>query len=134
MDLGVWAGPVVAGAIVVPGRAAPSPLTVRALIDTGADRTAIHPRVLTLVNSLPAGTIRLRRPGSSTAFKRVNLHDVRLAFGGVGASPGQVAWFNIEAAAVMPADPHLMALIGRDVLAHCRFVYDGPGSEFTPVD
>jgi hypothetical protein len=33
----------------------------------------------------------------------------------------------------MPADPHLMALIGRDMLAHCRFVYDGPGGEFTLV-
>jgi hypothetical protein len=47
------------------------------------------------------------------------------------ASPGRVAWFDVEAAAVVPADPQLIALIGRDMLAHCRFVYDGPNGEFT---
>jgi hypothetical protein len=133
IDLGVWAGPVAVGALIGPETAAPSPLTVRALIDTGADRTAIHPKVLTSVNSLPAGTIRVRRPGPSAAFKRVNLHDVRLAFGGVGVRRSQATWFAIEAAAVAPADPNLMALIGRDMLAHCQFLYDGPNGEFTLV-
>ena len=62
---------------------------IRALIDTGADRTAIHPNVLASIDSPPAGTIRLRRPGSTSTFRRVNLHDVRLAFAGASALAGR---------------------------------------------
>jgi hypothetical protein len=50
---------------------------------------------------------------------------VRLAFGGVVGSPAQAAWVEVEAAAIVPADPNVLALIGRDMLAHCQFVYDG---------
>ncbi len=45
IDLGIWAGRSAARALVAQGQAAPSPQTIRALIDTGADRTAIHPSV-----------------------------------------------------------------------------------------
>lgn len=82
-----------------------------------------------LINSPPAGTIAVRRPGSTSAFRRVNLHDVRLALAGVPAPPARVGWVAVEVAAVVPADPKVLALIGRDLLAHCRFVYDGPKSE-----
>jgi len=42
-------------------------------------------------------------------------------------------WFDVEAAGVAPADPHLLALIGRDMLAHCRFFFDGPNGKFMLV-
>ncbi len=38
---------------------------------------------------------------------------------------GRVIDPEIEAAAVAPADPVTLALIGRDMLARYRFVYDG---------
>jgi hypothetical protein len=34
-------------------------------------------------------------------------------------------WIEIETAAVAPANPTILDLIGRDMLAHCQFVYDG---------
>jgi hypothetical protein len=85
VELGIWIGRAVAHALIAQGRAVPPTQTIRALIDTGADRTAIHPNALALINSPPAGTIRVRRPGSTSAVRRVNLHDVRLAFAGVPA-------------------------------------------------
>jgi hypothetical protein len=50
---------------------------------------------------------------------------VRLAFGGAVVSPRSGSWVEVESAAVVPADPSVLALIGRDMLAHCQFVYDG---------
>jgi hypothetical protein len=133
MDLSVWTARSTAQALIVQGQAAPSPQVIRALVDTGADRTAIHPDVLALIQSRPAGTLQVRRPGPSTAFALVDLHRIRVAFGGVSGPKAGAMWFDVQAAAIAPADPHLLALIGRDMLAHCRFVYDGPGSEFALV-
>lgn len=128
IDLGLWTGRVAAQALIARGRAVPGPQAVRALIDTGADRTAIHPAALQSVQSLPAGTARVRRPGTGTAFRRVDIHDVRLAFAGISAS-STATWVDIDAVGVVPANPSILALIGRDMLEHCQFIYDGWGSE-----
>ena len=125
IDLKIWAARAAAHSLVAQGAAVPSPQIIRALIDTGADRTAIHPNALALVSSSPGGTILVRRPGSGVSGRRVNLHDLRLAFGGALVSPMRRPWVAIEAVAVAPADPGILALIGREMLAHCRFVYDG---------
>jgi predicted aspartyl protease len=133
IDLGIWVGRAVAHVLVAQGQTVPPSQTIRALIDTGADRTAIHPYALASIGSLPSGTIRIRRPSSTTTSRRVNLYDVRLAFGGVSASLVRSAWVEIEAAAVVPADPNILALIGRDMLAHCQFVYDGLNGDLVLV-
>ncbi len=67
----------------------------------------------------------MRRPGATSAARRVNLHNVRLAFGGVAVTSTRGPWVEVESVAVVPADPSILALIGRDMLAHCQFVYDG---------
>jgi predicted aspartyl protease len=125
IDLGIWLARALAHAFVARGQVAPPPQTIRALVDTGADGTAIHPKALALIASPPSGTTLVRRPGSTTNARRVNLHDVRLAFGGAVVSPTKGSWVEIESVAVIPADPGVLALIGRDMLAHCQFVYDG---------
>ncbi len=125
IDLGIWLARGLAHALVAQGQTVPSPQTIRALIDTEADRTAIHPNALASIASPPSGTTLVYRPGSTTAAWRVKLHDVRLAFGEAVVSPTRGSWVEIESAAVVPADPSVLALIGRDMLAHCQFVYDG---------
>jgi predicted aspartyl protease len=129
IDLSIWVGRVVAHALMAQGQAVAPAQSIRALIDTGADRTAIHPSALSLISSPPAGTIRVRRPGSTVASQWVNLHDLRLAFGSISTASSRRAWVVIEAAAVIPADPHVLALIGRDMLAHCKFIYDGTNGQ-----
>jgi hypothetical protein len=125
VDLGLWIGRAAAQALIAGGRPVPTPRTIRALIDTGADRTAIHPGALGSIHSPPAGTARVRRPGSKGAFRLVDLHDVRLAFPAGSAPSARAVWVEIGAVAVAPADPGILALIGRDMLAHCQFLYDG---------
>lgn len=125
IDLGIRLTRALAHALVARGQAVPPPQTIRALIDTGADRTAIHPSALASIASPPSGTTLVRRLGSTTAARRVNVHDARLAFGGAVASRTRGSWVEVESAAVVPADPSVLALIGRDMLAHCQFIYDG---------
>jgi hypothetical protein len=76
VDLGMWIPLAMRRALVAYGRPIPPPQTIRALIDTGANRTAIHPSALTLIVSSPTGTILVRRPGSPAAAARVDLHDL----------------------------------------------------------
>jgi hypothetical protein len=133
IDRGIWMARAMAPALVAQGQAVPPPHTIRAPIDTGADRTAIHPNALALIASPPSGTILVRRPSSTTAARRVKIHDVRLAFGGAVVSPTRGPWVEVESAAVVPADPSVLALIGRDMLAHSPFVYDGLKGELILV-
>ena len=43
-------------------------------------------------------------------------------------------WVGVECAVtVVPADPSVLALVGRDMLAHCQFVYDGLKGELLLV-
>lgn len=133
IDLGIWLARALAHALVAQGKAVPPAQTIRALIDTGADRTAIHPNALAMIGSPPSGTTLVRRPGSTFSTRRVNLHDARLAFGGAVISPTRGSWIEVEPAAVVPADPSILALIGRDMLAHCQFIYDGLKGELLLV-
>jgi predicted aspartyl protease len=134
VDLGLWLSRVAAQALIARGGQVPAPQTVRALIDTGADRTAIHPIVLRSIHSPPAGTARVRRPGGASAFRSVDLHDVRLAIAGTPTPSIPAAWVEIEAVAVAPANPSILALIGRDMLAHSQFFYDGWRGELLLID
>ena len=46
VGLDLWIGRVAAQTLIAQGRPVPAPQTIRALIDTGADRTAVHPIAL----------------------------------------------------------------------------------------
>ena len=63
IDLGIWIARAVAHALVAQGLEIPAPVTIRALVDTGANRTAIHPNALALLSSPTAGTTLVRRAG-----------------------------------------------------------------------
>ncbi len=120
------------------GLAIPQPLSIVALLDTGAERTCVDPSVVT----------RLRLPPSQPGFI--------LAPGATGGSPvfgGSSLTFSYEAGLVIlhpiikpPSNlivhelevdelPLLAfgieAVIGRDVIASCVLVYDGPSASAT---
>ena len=68
IDLGIWLARALAHALVAQGQAVPPPQTIRALIDTGADRTAIHPNALASIASPPSGTTTFIMDGSSCSM------------------------------------------------------------------
>ena len=105
-----------AHAYVARGLVVPPPQTIRALIDTGADRTAIHPNALALIASPPSGTIRVRRPGQA-AIAASQPPRCTLAFGGAVVPPTRGPWIELESATVVPADPECP---GADRSRHAR--------------
>jgi hypothetical protein len=128
IDLAVGVGPTWQRQIAAPGAPVPSPITVRALIDPGADISAVHPQILQQLGVGATGRVRLRRPGTGAGFRIAWLSDVELAIG--SARPGPL-WIPTRVAGVAPSTPTVFAIIGRDVLTHCTLFYNGPRDELT---
>jgi predicted aspartyl protease len=106
----------------------PSPMTVRALVDTGSDRSAVHPQVLQQLGVPEADSIRVRRPGLGSGFRIRSLSDVRLSIGGLRR---RTLWVSTQVIGLEPSTPTVLALIGRDVLELCTLFYNGPRGELT---
>ena len=127
IDLRVWVDRAEAHAMIAQGMVIPPAQTVRALIDTGADLSAVHPLVLTQLGVPSTGAVRIRRPGSGQTYRSAPLFDTRLAFGGVQMG---AVWISLSIVGIVPSTPGVLAIIGRDLLRSCLFQYDGFRSEF----
>jgi hypothetical protein len=127
IDLAVAVGPTWEQ-FAAPGAPAPSPITVRALIDTGADLSVIHPQILQQLGVRATRSVRIRRPGAGAGFRLAWLSDVELAIGGAGPS---TFWIAMRVVGVAPSTPTFLGLIGRDVLGYCTLFYNGPRGELT---
>jgi hypothetical protein len=128
IDLAVAVGGSQQRRLVAQGVVVPSPMTVLALIDTGADFSVVHPQVLQQLRVDVTGSIQIRRPGEGGDFRLASLSKVRLRIG--GPRPGTL-WVSTQAIGVDPSTPTVLALIGRDVLEHRTLFYNGPRDELT---
>ncbi len=115
--------------LVQAGQAIPSPIQVRALLDSGSDVSAIAPRVVQQL-----GVISLISGSSVTASGKlaVNLYRVSLTIAGTGGRAGPVlAISDLLVSELATPLPNLEALIGLDVLRECLLIFDGPAQRFT---
>jgi hypothetical protein len=115
IDVTVGVGPTIWQGLAGQGNPPPPPLTLRSLIDTGSDLTAIHPKILQQFGGSPVSSARIRRPGQ-VGYRIAPLFEIRLSIGGL--IPG-ASWIPMRVAGVAPSTPTVLALIGRDVLEHC---------------
>src|SRR5262245_28027083 len=106
IDLAVAVGPTWQQ-IAAPGASAPAPITVRALIDPGADLSAVHPQILQQLGVGTTGTVQIRRPGTGSGFLLGSLSDVELAIGGVKAG---APWIATLVIGVAPSTPTVLEL------------------------
>ena len=112
------------------GLKSPAATRVRALIDTGASFTCLDAAIFARLNLQPTGTIAVLTPSTGAIPQLLNQYDIDLRF---AHSPIQ-AGSTIENLPVVEA--HLSAqgieaLIGRDILSRCLFVYDGVARTFS---
>ena len=96
-------------------------IKVKAIIDTGAQSTAISKKVAHFLKLTPRGTVTVYTSQSS---KVVNKYDISLEFN-PKMSLNTLWVFGVDL-----HDHSIDCLIGRDVLDRGVFTYDGPNKSF----
>jgi hypothetical protein len=106
----------------------PNPVQIRALIDTGASCSCVDAQVLSSLRLMPTGSTPIHTPPTKDTPHSASQYDVSLTL----LHPKLHLTFQ----AVPVLETHLsfqgiQALIGRDVLGNCLFVYDGEAGHFS---
>ena len=110
------------------GQLVPNPIQIRGLIDTGASCTCIDPGVLNALNLAPTGVTPMLTPSTGAQAHHANVYDVSLHL----LHPAiTLTLQNVPVAEAQLSIQGIQALIGRDILRSCLFVYDGQSGIFT---
>ena len=128
IDLWIGASNARAEALTRVGKQAPAPLLIRGLIDTGASSTCIDPQILKTLELTPTGEVAIHTPSTGSAPHFAYQYDVSLTL----VHPNHK--LEIGTVPVIEATlsgQGIQALIGRDVLEQCLFIYDGQTGTFT---
>jgi hypothetical protein len=106
-----------------------NPSIVPALLDTGANTSAIDPDLAIILQLRPASTTRVHTPTSGELGEDRSLYQIRLSF----VEPEDIlisdSMFVVGCDRLTP-NGYFM-LLGRDILDGCEFLYDGPRGEFS---
>jgi len=99
-----------------------APLSISAMVDTGARRTVIRASLVTQLNLKPVGATLINTPSSTNVHCYEYLARLVLPY-------------NVIVESVVIAAPlegqNIQCLIGRDVLRHGVFIYVGHDDSFT---
>ena len=103
-------------------------VAIPALVDTGAKYTCVDAATLASLGVVPTTAITIRTAATGRRPQARPVYEVSLLV--PLASPLVLS----DAVAVVSVDlswSRYRCLVGRDVLARCRFDYDGPAGRFT---
>jgi hypothetical protein len=108
----------------------PPPEQVWALIDSGAESTCLDTDLMQRLG-LPLAGFSLANIPASGGQTVASEHDASLTLLHTSGNPQDCLTLPDLMVMALPIGAlGYQALIGRDVLARCRFLYDGPRSEF----
>lgn len=125
ITVGVGLSPLQAAAARAAGFSPPPPELAQALIDTGARVTCIDSKIARALDLRKTGTARMWTAGKTVTR---TVYDIEVTL----TSPRLFRVPSIIRALDADLWTHgFHVLIGRDVLCHCRFSYDGPAGVFT---
>ena len=106
----------------------PPPVPIRAIIDPGASATCVEAGALQSLGLVSTGTISMTTPSTGNVPVVCNQYDVSLTV----VHPN--VQMTLPALAIVECQPlggTIQALIGRDFLSVCLFVYDGVAQRFS---
>jgi len=111
------------------GRTIPSPLRLRALIDSGADVTAVSPKVVQELELAVSEKVSSQTAGGTAV---VRLFNVSLSISGpLGSAGPMLHREDMVVSELAVTLPNIDVLIGMDILRQSMFILDGPGKQFT---
>lgn len=93
-----------------------------ALIDTGASSTMIDEIV---IRSLGVNQISFRDVGTPNGANPMNIYPAKLVFPGTGLP--DLNFNGVLSSPYLKSQQNIIALIGRDILQHGSFTYNGDG-------
>lgn len=134
LNIEIHIPPAIATALTDAGNPIPAPVTGVALIDTGATMTCIHETILK--DQLGLNPIDVINAGTARGPVQQNVYPARIV-GAVGQSftldLDRVAGVDLsgQTVATLPAPQQVVALLGRNFLSHCVFIWNGPGGFWT---
>jgi hypothetical protein len=112
--------------LLAAGQLVPNPVQIRGLLDTGASGTAIDPTVLTALGLTPTGTTLVLTPTTGNTPQPADQYDVGFLIPAPNGAPLFSQTLPVMASELLAAQG-FHALIGRDILSQCVFVYNGSG-------
>jgi hypothetical protein len=107
----------------------PRRVRVSAQIDTGAPYSTFAPFVFEQLEIKPVGSVKLRTPSTGEGACPFDQFVVSLSLCGGGVELHLPTTEVIQA--VFAPDEEIQGLLGRDLLEHCLFVYDGQNKSFS---
>ncbi len=119
-----------AAALQKAGKPVPERIPVRALIDTGASVTVLDAAIVRKLALTATGMASLQTPSTGREPHVAHQYDVRILL----VSPIAKRATGFDNIAVVEADlstQELQALLGRDILRQCLFVFDGVAGLFS---
>ena len=124
IEVRLWVVPEDAAKLAAAGLPIPRPISVPGLVDTGAEVTAIQ-LSLTQWMGIPVWSLlEARSSVLGDEARTAPVYRIQMTFGPLEA-PDPPKWRTIGAVGVNVVSPGATVLIGRDLLATCRFTYDG---------
>lgn len=106
------------------GRSVPRPFSVSALVDNGAEITAIQKSLAEWMGIPILRFLDARSSVLGEESREVAVYRIQMTFGPIEA-PDPPKSRTLDVIGVNAISPGANVLIGRDLLATCRFTYDG---------
>ncbi len=103
-------------------------MLTRGVLDTGADISAVAPRVVTALGLAPVYSAQMH---TASGPANVDVYEVSLSVVPLGGSGPLFTVSDLLATELQHAAPGVEVLVGLDVLMRCVFNLNGPGGTFS---